>query len=746
MKPRVELLAPAGSVESMVAAINAGADAVYMGGSRFGARAYADNPEEDSLLWAIDYAHLHGCKLYLTANTLVKEGELGQLFDFLLPYYRQGLDAAIVQDMGVFALIREKFPDLPVHASTQMTVTGYRLAKKLKAMGATRVVPARELSLKEIARIRQQADIEIETFVHGALCYCYSGQCLLSSLIGGRSGNRGRCAQPCRLPYGAGGAGQKPTGLLSMKDLCTLDILPDIVESGVYSLKIEGRMKSPRYTAGVVSIYRKYLNLYLEKGRGGYHVLAQDRDVLLKLFDRGGFTEGYYQKHNGRDMVVLGGKPSFREADQALLERLDQEYVDRKKQEPINGKLAVREGEPASLWLEGGGTQATVFGDLVQTAKNQPMTGEKLFRQLNKTGNSPFYFRQLETELSGNCFLPVQSLNQLRRRGMEQLEQSILMPYRRRCLPVPQEGPSLFSSTKEGRPGGRNAPGRAGAKEGEGEGERPRFHVSLEGPEGLEAVALHPDVALACIDSCGFPAEKWAWAVRVCHKAGKKCALALPYIFRTKAEQYFLDHLTCLKDAGFDELLLRSLEEGEFLREHGVEVPWVLDANLYAMNHLAASALSDKGVLRLTLPLELNARELAELNLWPAGSQGWEAVVYGYLPAMVTAQCIQRTTGKCTEGPGVLYITDRAKKRLPVKNHCRFCYNIIYNPEPLSLLGQGHLVEKLEAAALRLQFTIETPQQIQAVLDAYAGCFYHGKEAPDLFAAFTRGHWKRGVE
>ncbi len=532
MKPRVELLAPAGSVESMVAAINAGADAVYMGGSRFGARAYADNPEEDSLLWAIDYAHLHGCKLYLTANTLVKEGELGQLFDFLLPYYRQGLDAAIVQDMGVFALIREKFPDLPVHASTQMTVTGYRLAKKLKAMGATRVVPARELSLKEIARIRQQADIEIETFVHGALCYCYSGQCLLSSLIGGRSGNRGRCAQPCRLPYGAGGAGQKPTGLLSMKDLCTLDILPDIVESGVYSLKIEGRMKSPRYTAGVVSIYRKYLNLYLEKGRGGYHVLARDRDMLLKLFDRGGFTQGYYQKHNGRDMVVLGGKPSFREADQALLERLDQEYVDRKKQEPINGKLAVREGEPASLWLEGGGTQATAFGDLVQTAKNQPMTGEKLFRQLNKTGNSPFYFRQLETELSGNCFLPVQSLNQLRRRGMEQLEQSILMPYRRRCLPVPQEGPSLFSSTKEGRPGVRNAPGRAGAKEGEGE--RPRFHVSLEGPEGLEAVALHPDVALACIDSCGFPAEKWGWAVRACHKAGKKCALALPYIFPQK--------------------------------------------------------------------------------------------------------------------------------------------------------------------------------------------------------------------
>ena len=312
MKLPVEILAPAGSVESMKAAVNAGADAVYMGGSRFGARAYAENPEGDQFLEALDYAHLHGCSLYMTVNTLVKEEELGQLYDFLMPCYERGLDAVIVQDMGVFSFIRKHFPDLPIHASTQMTVTGWRSAAMLKELGASRVVTARELSLAEIAQIRDHVDIEIESFVHGALCYCYSGQCLLSSLIGGRSGNRGRCAQPCRLPYDAPGQalsfrtgsergtgrknrenGEEKTGgknrekrqqekdnryLMSLKDLCTLDILPDIIEAGVYSLKIEGRMKSPRYTAGVVSVYRKYVDQYLARGREGYRISDEESE------------------------------------------------------------------------------------------------------------------------------------------------------------------------------------------------------------------------------------------------------------------------------------------------------------------------------------------------------------------------------------------------------------------------------------------------------------------------------------
>ena len=270
MKQRqVEVLAPAGSFESMKAAIAAGADAVYIGGSQFGARAYADNLDEDHMLEAINYAHLHGASLYMTVNTLVKEKELDSLFDYLNPYYMAGLDAVIVQDMGVFTYIREHFPDLDIHASTQMTITGAEGASLLKKMGASRVVTARELSLEEIARIHREVGVEIESFVHGALCYCYSGQCLLSSLIGGRSGNRGRCAQPCRLPYDVRKDGHscQPRDeryVMSLKDLCVLDILPDILEAGVYSLKIEGRMKTALYVATVARTYRKAIDDYLE--------------------------------------------------------------------------------------------------------------------------------------------------------------------------------------------------------------------------------------------------------------------------------------------------------------------------------------------------------------------------------------------------------------------------------------------------------------------------------------------------
>lgn len=368
-KRQVEILAPAGSFDSMKAAVAAGADAVYMGGSRFGARAYADNPDEKGLLEAIDYVHLHGRRLYMTVNTLFKEDELEELENYMRPYCDRGLDGVIVQDLGALAFMRRHFPGLELHSSTQMTVTSVYGARMMKEMGCSRVVTAREMSLEEIRRIHDETDIEIESFVHGALCYCYSGQCLMSSLIGGRSGNRGRCAQPCRLPYtvyepgdlsrqkdkhcapeqaGQSGArsriieqtgkknrNQKPaasgrTGpsplnksseryVLSLKDLCTLDILPDIIEAGVYSLKIEGRMKSPRYTAGVVSIYRKYVDRYLEQGRDGYFVEPEDRKMLLDLFDRGGFTDGYYARHNGRGMVALKEKPEFREGNQKLL-------------------------------------------------------------------------------------------------------------------------------------------------------------------------------------------------------------------------------------------------------------------------------------------------------------------------------------------------------------------------------------------------------------------------------------------
>lgn len=727
MRPRVEILAPAGSIESMIAAVNAGADAVYMGGSRFGARAYAENPEEERFLEAIDYVHLHGCRLYMTVNTLVKEAELKQLYDYLKPYYERGLDAVIVQDIGVFSYIRKYFPDLPIHASTQMTVTGFRSAEWLKEMGAARVVTARELSLEEIRRIRDEVDIEIESFVHGALCYCYSGQCLLSSLIGGRSGNRGRCAQPCRLPYDVlGQAGKRKEHaqeryVLSLKDLCTLDLLPDIIEAGVFSLKIEGRMKSPRYTAGVVSIYRKYVDRYLQYGRNGYRVDPEDKKLLLDLFDRGGFTEGYYRQHNGKDMVALREKPAFREANQALFDRLDREYVNGKKQESVIGHVTVHEGEPVRLQLFKDEYEVDLYGDIVQSAQNQPLSEEKLLKQMNKTGNTPFCFESLTADLKGNCFMPVQALNELRRRGMEELENTILHAFRRQAAGRPSE---------------------EAYKKAEKASEAIKIHVSLEEPKSLAAVLSCPDADAVYLDSVGFDASEWKRAVEQCHKAEKRCALIFPQIFRREAEQYFLKHQELLRTAGFDEWVIRSMEERSFLRELGLDDrPIVFDSNLYVMNHMAKACMKQVGAARLTLPLELNSRELEEL-----GTAGDELVAYGYLPAMVSAQCIVRTTEGCKKQPKLLQMKDRTGKLLPVKNHCRFCYNTIYNPSPLSLLGQEALVKRLSPSVLRLQFTMESPQQTKAVICAYADQFRYGKETPVPFDDFTRGHMKRGVE
>ena len=263
---KVELLAPAGNKEAFLGAIHAGADAVYLAGNKYGARAYADNFSEEELLFCIRYAHIWGKKVYMTVNTLLKEWELSDLYDYLLPYYEAGLDACIVQDLGVFQYIKEHFPSLEIHVSTQMTITGAYGAAFLKELGATRLVPARELSLEEIRHIKKQTGLEVETFIHGAMCYCYSGQCLFSSILGGRSVNRGRCAQPCRLPYTvtAGTVRREECYPLSLKDMCTIEHIPELIEAGIDSFKIEGRMKKPEYTAGVTDVYRRCMDRYYE--------------------------------------------------------------------------------------------------------------------------------------------------------------------------------------------------------------------------------------------------------------------------------------------------------------------------------------------------------------------------------------------------------------------------------------------------------------------------------------------------
>lgn len=757
MKKKVEILAPAGSFDSMKAAVAAGADAVYMGGSRFGARAYAENPDEMGMLEAINYVHLHGRQLYMTVNTLVKEDEMDDLYDYLLPYYQAGLDAVIVQDMGVFSYIREHFPDLPVHASTQMTITGPEGAALMTRMGAVRIVTARELSLEEIRRIYQETGVEIESFVHGALCYCYSGQCLFSSLIGGRSGNRGRCAQTCRLPFDVlrrldennpneNRNKKKENGVLnpgdskyvlSLKDLCTLDILPDILEAGVYSLKIEGRMKSPRYTAGVVRLYRKYVDLYLKNGRKGYRVDPKDRKELLDLFDRGGQTLGYYTEHNGRDMVVCHEKPAFRQENRELYQYLDKTYVEAEVKEPVQGFARVCEGEPLQLTLQyedpltGESRMAGGIGAVVQTAVKQPMSKERIEKQLGKTGNTPYYFENLEVETGGSPFVPVQELNELRRSAFEQLTGEILRPYRRE---MPEN-----KACETGK-------GRQNLKDENNIGNKTalyRIHVSVEHPAQLKAALSVPEVGAIYLDSAEFGAEQWNEWVSRCHEADKQCLLVMPHIFRDRAKEYFETHRSRLESAGFDGLVIRAWEELELVREWKISIPLVMDYGIYTMNHRAEDFVREMAPelpMRFTLPVELNSRELEA-----RGSRKRELLVYGSIPVMVTAQCIRKTVEGCSKCPEYLYLRDRKKKVFPVRNQCRFCCNTIYNSSPLSLLKDKKQIDRLQPEVLRLAFTSESAAQTGEVLDAYVKTFLY-QEPVELEGEFTRGHFKRGVE
>lgn len=486
-----EVLAPAGTYECFRAAINAGADAVYLGGSMFGARAFAGNFEEAELIKAIRTAHLYGRKVYLTVNTLLRNDELEKLVQYVKPYYEEGLDAVIVQDYGVFAVLREAFPGLDLHASTQMTITGKYGAQLLKDMGAARVVPARELSAKEIRDIYDNVDVEIESFVHGALCYCYSGQCLLSSMIGGRSGNRGRCAQPCRLTYSANGISEKY--LLSPKDMCTIEAVPDILDAGVYSLKIEGRMKSPEYVAGVSYAYRKYVDMYLEKGRDGYRVEEQDIRQLMDLYNRGGFCKGYYYAQNDKSMmtfdrpnhqgIVIGnikngelilsqevnpgdvlefpdgseyttptGKKSgrlalpkgvlknpkngaavYRTRNNELLGQLRAEYIDNDIKIPVRMEIFLKSGERACLKLLSGDKELVVYGDVLEPSDKRPAVREDVVKQLKKLGGTAFSSDEgsIVTEIQGSPFVPVRLLNDLRRNALEELESMLLSGYKR---------------------------------------------------------------------------------------------------------------------------------------------------------------------------------------------------------------------------------------------------------------------------------------------------------------------------
>lgn len=724
---KVELLAPAGSYESMKAAVAAGADAIYMGGSQFGARAYADNPDQDRLLDAIQYVHLHDRKLYLTINTLMKESELEQkLYGFLKPYYEAGVDAVIVQDLGVFFYVKKYFPDLPIHASTQMTITGEIGAKMLEQLGAERIVTARELSLEEIREIRRHCNLEIESFVHGALCYCYSGQCLFSSLAGGRSGNRGRCAQPCRMSYEVYQNGRqlnssKEGFVLSPKDLNTLAILPEIIEAGVYSLKIEGRMKKPEYTAGVVSIYRKYLDRYFQYGKDGYYVEKEDQKKLMALFNRKGFTEGYYKKHNGKDMITLT-KPDFREGAEEYNQQLREHYLDIELKEKIQGNLIIFKDLPVIMKLSLRNIQVEVQGECPVKAQKKPLTKEAVEKQIRKTGNTPFEFETLNVQLEEGLFIPIVQLNQLRRQALEKLEKRVANQYRRK-VPDMEVDFSISDYPKQ--------------LERDSSNNKIKLNVSVETVEQLKVVCKQKEISRIYIDSELLTIMDEYEMISLVHQAKKECWLMLPQIFRTEAK-----HVLAQKDwskTGFDGCLVRSMEEIGWLKERKFSKPMKADHMLYTYNRKAIQMWNDQGLLSDTIPVELNAREI-----WQRGTKNSEMIIYGRIPMMVSAQCIKRTVKQCDQMPEILTLKDRMGNLFPVKNHCVYCYNTIYNSKPLSLPDLPF--EKMELSAVRLSFTVEEGRETEQIVKHFADIIYHGKKPEQIGKDFTRGHYKRGVE
>lgn len=440
---RVELLSPAGSRGAFIGAVNAGADAVYLGAEKFGARAYADNFTTEDLKTVLREAHLYGVRVYLTVNTLTRERELSELIQMVQELHRAGLDGVIVQDLGVVRALRDACPGLLLHASTQMSVTGRPAVRYLKRLGISRVVPARELSLNEIRRLKEE-EIEIEAFIHGAMCYCYSGRCLMSSFLGGRSGNRGRCAGTCRLPYDILDSEgrrvlapefQKPAALypISMKDLYVLRILPELIDAGIDSFKIEGRMKKPEYAAGVTAMYRKYIDAYYEwdqKGRPRpWQVDPEDEKKLLSLYIRQDLSSGYYHTRNGRELITMG-PPGYAGADEVLLSEIREKYLGALRPIPICGRAKLVPGKPSLLTLlcpRSGNASVTVTGAVAEPAVKRPLPAGELRERLSRTGDSHFRFenpeRDLEIEMEQEVFLPVSAVNELRRKAVNALEQ-----------------------------------------------------------------------------------------------------------------------------------------------------------------------------------------------------------------------------------------------------------------------------------------------------------------------------------
>ncbi|MBP3338830.1 MAG: U32 family peptidase [Lachnospiraceae bacterium] len=792
-KTKYELLAPAGSFDALKAAVSAGCDAVYVGGNMFGARAFANNFSNEELIEAIDYCHLYGKQLYLTVNTLLKNKEIDEnLYSYIKPLYEGGLDAVIVQDLGVLKFIKTNFPNLDIHASTQMTVLGSEFADELRKLGVSRVVTPRELSLKEINNIYEKTGLEIETFVHGALCYCYSGQCLLSSLIGARSGNRGKCAQPCRLPYSVNDS--KREYYLSPKDLCALNILPDLLENGVFSLKIEGRMKNPEYVATVTSIYRKYIDMYEKYGRVGYKVATEDLDRLLDIYNRGGFTDGFFYKQNSKDIIYtkrpnhmgvlagtinsvkndtiyfksqiklnkndvleiklknneyisfnlgadyeagkdcigylykknvrnindLGDTSIYRTKNNAWSQCIQEKYLsndilDNKLK--INAEMMLQKDKPIVLKLSYNGLEVEYVSEIPSKALNKAVDKETVLKQLNKTGNEHFAFENIDISLDDGLFIPMGQLNNIRREGLALFEKAYLNAFKRQEVNNDVTIEKICYEINENI----------------------EFSASVYNIEQLNIVLEYDEISNVYVEQAFNSYDTLNSMCSMIHNSGKKAILSLAHITRDKFDSDFINNKSFYQENNFDGFMFRNIETYFLLKNNKISMKKVVfDSNIYTFNNYSYDYYKSIGADILTASYEHNINELKDMNKY-----NLEINAYGHIPVMLSANCVQKTAGKCNKdninSNAYIVLKDRMNAKFKVINNCRYCYNIIYSDIPLCAIDEMSTLIENDIKNFRLNFTIEDSNETKSVLDGFI------KNKVPLNIDYTKGHLKRGV-
>ena len=652
----IELLAPAGSMEALKAAVESGADAVYLSGKMFGARAYANNFDEDSLKEAIEFAHLRNVKIHVTVNTLVDNAEVAELVEYLRYLYEAGADAVLVQDLGVAKLVKLCAPELPLHGSTQMSIHSLAGAKQLAKMGFSRVIPARELSLEEIQVIAQNCGIEVECFVHGAMCMSISGQCMMSAFLGGRSGNRGSCAGPCRLPFAADGSGQAH---LSLKDMSLLDHMQEMHKAGVCSFKIEGRMRTPEYVAAVVTACRA--------AREGE---TFDRQLVKGVFSRSGFTDGYLTGQRDGRMFGVRTKADTEEGKKALPQAREA-YRRELGRIAVDMTLTIEEEGAKLKCTDGTATAVVYLEQLPEPAQKEQTTA--IERCLSKTGGTPFVVGKIMVQSEKSWYLPANALNEARRQVLDQLLQkrSKVEPWEYHSVPLEQ--------VRHTMPAKKQLWARFAAFE----------QLDLEQSDRFEKIIL-----------------PIAQAEKVPPSLREKTILELPRAMFGVLEQDTKNRIQKAAKEGFAGFEAQNL--AHFFLCQGLPVFAGFGMNL--TNQLSAQAAADLGAKAVTLLPELSAQQIEEIS--PTVPTG--AIGYGHLPLMLTRACPMHNVRSCQGCPKRGELTDRKNRQFPVR--CGLGVRTIFNPVPLYL---GDKPKALNCDYEILYFSIESPDRIRQVVELY---------------------------